>query len=356
MPPAYNRESGVLAGFFTAGFDVAQRHEYVATAFYGPKENRLWYSFDYLYDGLYPTVHLYASDEDAVYTNLLRDFIDSKDYVERQKKYGLELIVPLLKTQTQHTVTIGYQWKDLSALSEVIPLLKPWVGYQGPVPFEGVLASGRVSYSINNAKRYNFSISPEEGRTIELGYERFDTSIGSDLELNKYTADWHEYINFPWPHQVLQVRAFAGTSTGRKFPQGTFQLGGDMPGDVTLSIDDQEVYLRGYPYGEFRGQNIGLLSLEYRFPLLNIEHGGGQTPFFLRRLHGAVFAEAGNVWDEGAFHESDIKRAVGAEARLDLDAVYGLLPLTLRLGVAKGLDEKGEWQLILNAWMPFGLY
>ena len=86
----------------------------------------------------------------------------------------------------------------------------------------------------------------------------------------------------------------------RLFPQGAFQLGGDMPGDVTLSVNERAVYLRGYPAAEFRGENAALLSLEYRLPIVNIERGGGQTPFFWRRLHGAVFAEAGNAWDSGA--------------------------------------------------------
>jgi hypothetical protein len=141
----------------------------------------------------------------------------------------------------------------------------------------------------------------------------------------------------------------------RRFPQGAFQLGGDMPGDVTLSIDDRDVYLRGYAFGEFRGRRAGLVSLEYRLPLANIERGTGQGPFFFRRLHGAVFAEAGNAWNEGALHASDAKRAVGAELRLDLDFSYRL-PLTLRLGIAKGLDEQGLKQLTLNAWVPFGVF
>lgn len=190
---------------------------------------------------------------------------------------------------------------------------------------------------------------------MEIGYERLDKSLGSDFELNKYTADWHEYINFPWPHHVLQSRAFVGAATGQTFPQGAFQLGGDTPGDVTLSIEDRQVFLRGYPSGEFRGQYVALAGLEYRFPIKNIERGGGQTPFFLRRLHGAVFGEAGNAWDEGAFHGSDLKRAVGAELRLDMDVAYGLLPVTFRIGFARGFDEEGESQVILSLWAPLGL-
>lgn len=351
----YSSESGTLGGFITLGQDVVQRHAYVLTGLYGPKTHRIWYSLDYLYDGLYPTVHLRAFDRDETYPDLLHDAIGVKDYVERDKAYGLDLIIPLLKTQKQHALTIGYQWKEKSQLTKVAPLSLPWPGYSGPIPFEGVLASGRVSYLFNNSRRYNFSISPEQGRTVEIGCERLDKSIGSDLELNKYTADWHEFINFPWPHHVLQVRAFAGTSTGQKFPQGAFQLGGDMPGDITLSIDDRQVYLRGYPVNQFRGQNAALGSLEYRFPIKNIERGDGTSPFFFRRLHGALFAEAGNAWSAGSFHGEDAKRAVGAEARLDMDIAYGLLPVTLRIVIAKGLDDFGEFQGYISFWMPFGL-
>ncbi len=341
----YSSESGTLFGFFTLGEDVAQRHQYVVTGLYGPNTHRRWYSFDYLYDGLPPTFHVHASDTDVTYGDLLRDPLGTKDYVERQKTYGLELIVPFIKTQSQHAVTIGYQWKDISALTDLS-------GFSGARPEEGVLASGKLSYVFNSSRRYNFSISPEQGRTIELGYERFDKSLGSDFELNKYTADWHEYIAFPWPHHVLQARVFAGTSTGEQLLQRAFSLGGDSPGDITISINDQDVFLRGYPTNEFRGRSVALASLEYRFPIVNIERGPGQTPLFFRRLHGAVFGEAGNAWDN-TFHQSDVKRAVGVEARMDLELAYQL-PITFRLVLAKGLDEGGETQVYIGLWVPFG--
>ncbi len=333
-------------GLFTSGADVLQRHEYsfLLNRTTASPRRRLGYSFDYAYDGLAPTFLLHASDEDETFSDMTT-FNALADYTERQKTYRIEMDVPLFKIQRQHVLTLGYQWKDVSAITNQDPFV--------PRPAEGVLASGRVSYIFNNSRRYNFSISPEQGRTIELGYERFDKSLGSDFEFNKYTADWHEYINFPWPHTVLLARAFVGTSTGERIPQGAFQLGGDNPGDAPLSIDDRAIYLRGYPANEFRGQSVALASLEYRFPIVNIERGGGQTPFFFRRLHGAVFGEAGNAWD-GTFHGSDAKRAVGTELRMDMDFAYSI-PLTVRLVFAKGLDEQGESQVYIAVWVPFGL-
>lgn len=50
----YSHESGVLGGFITAGQDVIERHAYLFSGLYGPKNGRTWYLFDYAYDGLYP--------------------------------------------------------------------------------------------------------------------------------------------------------------------------------------------------------------------------------------------------------------------------------------------------------------
>ena len=153
---------------------------------------------------------------------------------------------------------------------------------------------------------------------------------------------------------MLQARAFAGTSRGDVFPQGIFQVGGDNPGDTMMGIDDESIYLRGYPINAFRGRKAALASLEYRFPIKNIELGISSTPFFFRRLHGAVFAEAGNAWDD-QYRSEDIKSSIGAEVRMDMDIAYQLLPITLRLVGAKGLDDRGESSVYFSLWMP-GLF
>ncbi len=342
----YSEESRDLFGFLTFGQDAVERHSYSLTGLYSPKTYRKWYAFDYAYDGLYPTIQVAASDVDGTFSDLLIDTTRSKDYVQREKTLDASLVFPLLKFQKQHALVIGYRRKEISALTQ----LPPWPGYNGPVPSEGSLISGRAAYIFNNAKQYGFSISPENGRTVEVGYKRYDKSIGSDFNITKYTADWHEYIDFPWKHHVLLARAFAGNSAGDVMPQGAFQVGGDNPGDTLLQVDDESVYLRGYRINEFRGRKAGLASLEYRFPIKDIELGWSSTPVFLRRVHGAVFAEAGNAWDN-AFRSREFKRSAGAEVRLDTSLVYSL-PITFRIVFAHGFDEKGESQVYVSLWMP----
>ena len=344
-----SNESGTMVGALTFGMDAVQRHQYTASLLYGPKNGRVWYGIDYFYDGLYPTLHLHASDNDVTYADFLKDTQGERDYVERDKTFGVALIVPLLKNARQQELTIGYRRKDLSHLTD----LPPWPGYAGPLPTEGDLVSGRLVYLFNSSRHYAYSISPEQGRTLELGAERFDRSLGSDFEFTKYTADWHEYVNFPWKHHVLLVRAFAGTSTGEAPTQGAYQLGGDNPGDITLGLNEQTVTLRGYPANVLRGQKAALGSLEYRFPITNLEEGWDTKPFYYRRFHGALFFEAGNAWD-GTYHEADLRRSIGAEARLDMTFAY-YLPITIRFVVAKGLDSKGESQAYLGLWVPLAL-
>ncbi len=107
----YSYDSGTLGGFVTFGGDAVERHQYVVSGLYGPKTGRTWYTLDYLYDGFAPTIHLSASDTDTTHTDLLSLPTGTRDYVERERSYGVSLIAPLIKTQTQHIITLGYRWQ-----------------------------------------------------------------------------------------------------------------------------------------------------------------------------------------------------------------------------------------------------
>ena len=339
--------SGTLGGFITFGSDAVQRHSYVLSALYGPSKHRAWYDFNYRYDGSYPSLRFSAQDTDMTYASLLEQKTGSSaqnDYVERARVLDALMVFPLIELDQQHELSFGYRRKIMGRLSQV----PPWAGYDGVIPSQGVLASGRVNYYFNSAIKYGYSISLENGRSIELGYEQLSNKIGSDFNLKKYSFDWHEYIDFPFDHHVLLLRAYAGKSIGDVIAQRAFQLGGDNPGDLTINVTEQDIFLRGYPVNKYRGQKVGLLSTEYRFPVKNLEKGFGNTPFFFKRLHGAVFYEAGNAWD-ATFIRKDLKRAVGLEARLDMSFAY-TLPITFRFGIAKALDDKRDTKIIANAW------
>ena len=341
----YSDYSGTLAGLFTLGRDATERHSYILSAVYGSSKQRTWYDFNYRYEGFFPSLQLRARDIDVSYAQLLTTNGGAfpLSYFERSRMLDASLTYPLLELDSQHELLLGYRRTSLSDLS-----IAPSGGYVVN-PAQGRLVSGRLDYQFNNAKKYGYSISPEDGRKIELGYEQLDSRLGSDFNLKKYSADWHEYIDFPYDHHVLLLRGYAGKSSGDVVAQRAFQLGGDNPGDLTISIDDHNVYLRGYPANRYRGQKIGLASMEYRFPVQNIEMGIGNSPFFFKRIHGAVFAEAGNAWDD-VFVRKDLKRSVGAEARLDMTLAY-FLPITARAGFFKALDDKRDKMMVISIWV-----
>lgn len=343
----YSAYSGTLAGLFTFGFDAVERHSYTLSALYGPSKHRTWYDFNYLYDGWYPSLKFRARDIDMTYSDLLAQqagFAAQQDYIERTHMLDVSLTFPLLKLDSQHALSIGYQHNSFSALTTI----PPWGGYDGSMPAQGKLVSGRLEYLFNNAKKYGYSISPEGGRSIELGYAQSGKKIGSDFNLKKYTIDWHEYIDFPFPHHVLLLRGFAGKSSGDLIAQRAFQLGGVGPGDALINIENNNVYLRGYPANKYRGQKVALATMEYRFPMRNLESGDGNSPFFFKRLHGDVFAEGGHAWDD-VFVRSQIKRSIGAEANLDMTLGY-FLPVTVRIGLYKVLDDQREKSMIVSIW------
>ena len=64
--------------------------------------------------------------------------------------------------------------------------------------------------------------------------------------------------------------------------------------------------------------------------------------------------DAGEAWTDGAFRAGDLHAGVGAEIRFDLFFSYGY-PLTVRLGIAAGLDEEGGVYPTLGISMPQGL-
>ena len=107
----------------------------------------------------------------------------------------------------------------------------------------------------------------------------------------------------------------------------------------------------GIPAGWLEGTGFALGNLELRFPLAGPELGHSTWPVFLRRVHGAVFADLGDAFDlQGTlpfaghpFRWDELRLGAGAELRLEL--ALGYFAVTdLRLGVAHafGRPFRGE--------------
>ena len=94
--------------------------------------------------------------------------------------------------------------------------------------------------------------------------------------------------------------------------------------------------LRGYSYFSLGGTRKAVGRLSLRFPILeDIDRAWG--PFYLDRIHGALFGEAGDAWS-GEFDATTVKKDAGFELRARLFSWYGF-PTDVQFAGAYGFDR-----------------
>jgi len=331
--------SGVY-GLFTAGADVLGYQSYALSADYSPDRKRGYFDLTYRNDYLYPTFSLLAHSEPFLYSNLLQ----RGDYWELNQGFTLEASYPINFLESRYLLSAGYQLQDQSALSN----LDGSGRFNGVTVFQGRADNLFAGISFDNVLKYPYSVSSEQGRRISLLYRRFDKAIGSDQDYAQYSAQYQEYLTLPTAsprHQVLYLRLSGALSDdSRKFGQQAFQIGG-VPSDLN------PYPLRGYAERSVTGKYVATGTLEYRAPLWYPMRGYGTLPAFAEKLHGALFVDAGEVWDDrNAFSGSNVKVGAGLEARLDVTLGYWL-KATPALGFAHGFDRGGENQVYLIVYL-----
>lgn len=335
---AYDDE-GWQIGAATAGMDVLGKHKFAAALIYGASTQRSSYTLQYVNDQFYPTFHAGISN----FTVLLPDLVAGRDYRERRLRVDLDVTVSRLLIDETHAFTLGYRGERFSGLTDLPSAL--------PSPPEGNVSGLRFAWRWGTAKEYRFSISPEEGRRVVAGYERFDRSLGSDFDQNRFLASWREYLSLFWRHHLLAARLTGAVARGDRLIQGAYEVGGASLSEEILDPEQIDFFLRGYPIRSLRGEKAALGSLEYRFPIRNIERALRTLPFFFERMHGTLFFDIGHAWEGGA-DLSQFRRGIGAEVKMDMLFAY-LFPVRLRAGFARGLDEGGESQLYLTIGNSF---
>ncbi len=230
--------------------------------------------------------------------------------------------------------------------------------YEPALPTRGLLSTVGVGWRHANGKGYGYSISPEDSRYIGLdaewtfpyvGGRTFGGSFTLDDAGNpepfnriQVTAELREYVKLseklerlPLYNHVFAFRLAGGLSRGDQLRYGSFRLGGNYGESGYYRLPDEWKMLRGFPVATASGDNYYLGTFEYRFPIWRVDWGWRATPFFLRTLHGAVFADVGDAWDAGANPNLPLV-GVGAELRLGTIVGWGL-GFNARVGYAVGV-------------------
>jgi dipeptidyl aminopeptidase/acylaminoacyl peptidase len=334
--------AGTTYGLFSFGSDVVGRHAWQAEGFVSPKARTAGYAVSYLGGWSWPRLDLF-----------------SERYVDGSPGGPSRLVAvwtPLSGglnftfTRLERAFALRLGWA--ATRYDTLGILPDATGIPAAYLFrDGLLSEATFGAAYSDARRFTYSISPEEGRTLTAQYRLASNLTGSDYELWRGRAAWAEYLRVPGTqHAVLATRLSGALGRGSLGGYPPFSLGGISQPNVidlfllqTFSPSDQ---LRGYPAGLLLGNGTALLNLELRLPIADPQWGHSTWPLFVRRIHGALFVDAGEAFVTGHergysgpdFHFRRLRVGAGAELRLELVIGYWLVT-DLRLGAARGLGK-----------------
>jgi outer membrane protein assembly factor BamA len=324
---------GVAVGLTTAGQDLLGYQTILGSAWYGTGFDQGYYHLYYAYGRFTPTLSLQGYGIPVTYG----DLFDRGDYTEREDGLVATLSLPVRRLESGLSLVAGYHLRRQRALSDLTG-----GRFNGLPVFTGRRDSVFGGLDYDDSLSYPWSVSREEGRTLSGRVNVFDRSTGSDLEYREYTLSWTEYLRLH-RHHVLTARLSGGMAEGDQPLQQAFQIGG-------LPSDFNPFGIRGYESRFDTGSYVATGSLEYRFPAWYFLRGLGTMPLFFDRLHGALFVDAGHVWDKNrSFRGSELKVGAGTEIRMDLTVGYWL-QITPAIGYAHGFDRDGTDQVYLNLY------
>ena len=193
---------------------------------------------------------------------------------------------------------------------------------------------GWIEYSLEqNRFIEGFEIEAEKGTIVEVytpyNYHRVETDL--------------DYYRKLFGNVTINPRLIAGVISRSVDPFFHLYAGG-------------LIGLRGYSFYSIGGTNKAVGRLAIRSPLLTgIDRKWG--PFYLDRVHVALFAEIGDAWT-GGLDNLSLKRDVGAALRFKLFSWYGF-PTDLQFTGAYGLDrfnitdDRGGLQEYGRSWQWF---
>lgn len=336
--PVIEREDGRWRlGASVGGTDVLGRHAFGVTATWALEPapasiasaapgGRPDWAAAYVYQRWQPA--WYAAAEDR--TRLL-ETVDAAGTVRplarREQQIEAGVLRPFVRVRRTQTARLAYY---AERVTNSTPSLAPRIDRAGV----------RAAWTISTARRYGYSISPEDGWSFGATAEVLRPAFGSDGSADAFTVDGRAYLPLGLPHAVAALRGAFGASRGDRAVARPFFVGGvEENRGLGVFGSDAVSLLRGFPETAFVGRRAAVLNAEARIPLGWPQRGVGTWPIFLNALHAAAFLDVGHAWDDSP-RWRDRKLGYGLEVSADVTAGFGL-PLTWTAGVAWGDDGAG---------------
>lgn len=220
------------------------------------------------------------------------------------------------------------------------------------LPRGGTDSSLSASFTYSTVQRQPYDISNSYGQSLSLWSAYSEPYLGARTRSIALGGRAEQFVRFDFRESVL---AFAYTAQWhRSVTLGgyaaqiqpildTIVQGKSAPGDYAR--------LRGFQPRS--GDQLQVAQAEYRLLIARINRGLSTLPIFARRVHAAIFVDAGDAY-VGHFDPKRVGVGVGAELRLDWGGGLSYTSnYTLRAGIARGVTNGGVFQWYLTLALPF---
>lgn len=313
----------LVVGAATGSADALGRHAYGIEGGWSTRAVPDW-QIAYAYDRWRPTVFASYSDDTDPW----------RDGTVRTREANAGMLLPFQQVRRAQSILAAVHVADDEFECREC---------QSPVAASVTRRSIRGGYAFSTGQQYGYSISTEEGTrasvTAEASRANVDGDANGPLRGNglSLTTDLRHFVPLGPRHAVLAMRLAAAGYFGSDEAEQIFSASGNgpQPGGFGFGVDAIGL-LRGFGEDALTGTRAAVVNVDYRLPLMRVARGVGTIPAFIRNLHGAVFADIGEAWNDTA-RWRDVSASFGAE--LSADTVIGfVLPITVAGGVALRRD------------------
>jgi hypothetical protein len=155
------------------------------------------------------------------------------------------------------------------------------------------------------------------------------------LELN-----WRQSIPFFFKNHTLTASVRGGTILGPPVDEFFDFYGGGLVG------------MKGYPFYALGGNELAVLGMAYRFPIVNnIDIRFLQ--FYFDKLYGSFYGDFGNAWTDGNPALKQFKSDAGFELRLESFSFYSF-PTRVFFNASYGFNQFDKYIRARNETVTYG--
>ncbi len=185
------------------------------------------------------------------------------------------------------------------------------------------------------------AIAPLRATQLSVNYARYFKALGSSDDFYSASASLDQYFQNPiLPRHIFKLAVRAGITEGTVYYNSFFQGGGEL----VFSQGRGFFMNRGFAPGSFLSQRLLAFNLDYLFPIMEVERGLGQWPFFLKRLDGAWILDSTT-----GGQMTNVFWSTGIELKSYWKLFY-YIPSTIRVGIYHGFGTFGEPLYITTAF------